>query len=126
MKAVIDSDIIIDVLRQQEKAKNFIESITKDENTIFISALTEAEVLSGKDCNDVIKREKTEDFLASFEVLDVTQSLARRGAELRRKHDMPLHDAIIAATALELVIPIYSRNSKDFKKIKELKLERPY
>ena len=126
MKAVIDSDIIIDVLRQQERAKNFIENITKDENTIFISVLTEAEVLSGRDCNDGIKREKTEGFLDSFEILDVTQSLARKGAELRRKHDMPLHDAIIAATALELVVPIYSRNSKDFKKIKELKVERPY
>jgi len=126
MKAVIDSDIIIDFLRQQEKAKYFIEKIIKDGNTIYISALTEAEVLSGKDCNNGEKRGKTEDFLASFEVLEVTQSLARKGAELRRKHDVPLHDAIIAATALELAVPIYSRNSKDFKRIKELKLENPY
>ncbi len=126
MKAVIDSDIIIDVLRQQEKAKKFVEEITKEGNTIYISVLTESEVLSGKDCNDDTKRAKTQDFLASFEALDVTQSLARRGAELRREHDIPLHDAIIAATALDLAAPIYSRNSKDFRRIKELKLRIPY
>lgn len=126
MKAVIDSDIIIDFLRHQEKAKHFIEKIINTDNTIYISALTEAEVLSGKDCNDDEKKGKTEDLLASFELLEVTQSLARKAAELRRKYDVPLHDAIIAATALELAVPIYSRNSKDFKRIKELKLEYPY
>ena len=77
MKAVVDSDILIDVLRQQEK---------------------------------------TEGLLSFFQVIDVTQSLARKGAELRRDHNVPLHDAIIAATAINLKIPLYSRNADDFKK----------
>ncbi len=126
MKAVVDSDILIDVLRQQERARVFIEKIAKDDNAVCISALTEAEVLSGKECRDNIKREKTEGLLSSFQVVDVTQSIARKGAALRRKHDVPLHDAIIAATAIELKIPLHSRNSSDFKKIHDLKLIVPY
>lgn len=124
--AIIDSDILIDVLRQQEKAKRFIETMTKNDHVAHISVLTEAEVLSGKDCKVNQKREKTEGLLALFQVVDVTQSLARKGAELRREHDIPLYDAIIAATALEMAIPLYSRNATDFKKIKELKLIVPY
>ena len=124
-KAVIDSDILIDVLRRQEKAKVFIENITKG-GEVCISALTEAEILSGKDCKDKTKREKTEDLLSFFQVIDVTQSIARKGAELRREHDVPLHDAIIAATAIELKIPLHSRNVNDFKRIQDMKLIVPY
>lgn len=126
MKAVVDSDVLIDVLRQQEKAKTFIEKITKDDNVVCISALTEAEVLSGKECRDNIKREKTEGLLSSLQVVDVTQSIARKGAELRREHEVSLHDAIIAATAIELKATLHSRNSSDFKKIHDLKLIVPY
>ncbi len=126
MNGVIDSDILIDVLRQQEKAKHFVETIAKNGNIIYISALTEAEVLSGKDCKEPERKEKTEELLSLFQVIDVTQALARKGAELRRNHDMPLHDAVIAATAIEMSAPLYSRNAADFRKIKELKLVVPY
>ena len=126
MKSVVDSDILIDMLRQQEKAKIFIEKIIKDDNAACISTLTEAEVLSGKECMDNIKREKTEGLLSSFRVIDVTQFIARKAAEFRREHDVPLHDAIIAATAVELKVPLHSRNVNDFRKIQDLKLVVPY
>ena len=126
MSVMVDSDILIDVLRKQEKAKNFIESITKDSSTVHISVITEAELLSGSECNETGKREKVEGLLALFHAVDVTQSLARKGAELRRQHNIALHDAIIASTALSLEAALHTRNAADFKKIKELKVAVPY
>lgn len=126
MKCVVDSDILIDILRQQEKAKNFVKTIMEDGDTAHISVLTEAEVLSGEDCKVSDKKERTEELFSLFRVVDVTRALVRKGAGLRREHGMPLHDAIIAATAMEMDVPVYSRNRKHFRKIKGLKLKNPY
>ncbi len=126
MSAVVDTDILIDVLRRQEKAKNFIAGITENDSVAYVSVLTEAELLSGTECKDAEKLERAEGLLATFHAIDVTQSLARKAAALRRQHNVPLDDAIIAATALEFDIVLYTRNVSDFKKIKDLKVTVPY
>jgi predicted nucleic acid-binding protein len=127
MNAFVDTDVLIDVLRKQEKAKNFLGGITKDDNiTAHISVITEAEVLSGSECKETEKLEKSEALLGLFHAVDVTRALARKGAELRRQHDVALDDAIIAATVLEFDALLYTRNAGDFSKIKYLKIKVPY
>lgn len=45
---------------------------------------------------------------------------------IRRNYRLKLPDAVIAATALHLGLPLITRNVKDFKDIPELKLLNPF
>ncbi len=126
MKALLDTDIIVDFLRTKEKSKNLIKDVSDDKITAYISVLTEAEILSGDECNTKERMAIADELLSLFKKIEVNSELARKGADFRRTHKIPLTDAIIAATAIKLSVPIYSRNTKHFGKITEIKIEAPY
>ena len=56
----------------------------------------------------------TRGFLASFEVIAVTETVAERAVKLRREKRMKLPDAIILASAIEYGLLFVTRNTKDF------------
>lgn len=60
--------------------------------------------------------------LECFSEHALTEGVVKRVIELRQQHRIKLPDAIIAATALELDVPLITRNSKDFAKLPSLKL----
>lgn len=123
---VVDTDIIIDFLRRIEPAKNVIDEISEEKCIAFISMLTEAEVLSGKECENLQKRKDAEDVLLLMNKAEVTSEIAKKAAEFRRAYGISLIDAVIAATAFKLNAPLYSRNARHFSKIKEIRVEKPY
>jgi predicted nucleic acid-binding protein len=49
-------------------------------------------------------------------------AIAEQAATLRRTHRTKLADSIIAATALVIRAPLLTRNTRDFKRITELKI----
>jgi predicted nucleic acid-binding protein len=55
-----------------------------------------------------------------FEVVDVDYDVAVKSAELRGKHQMPMADSVIAATALREGCLLFSDDAH-FKQIKELR-----
>jgi hypothetical protein len=55
-------------------------------------------------------------FLREFRVIEITQQVARRAAEIRRRTGARLPDAIVWATAQMESAPLVTRNSKDFPK----------
>lgn len=122
---LIDTDIIIGHFRNHKPATNLLENLSK-ENAVFVSVLTVAEVMSGKDCTDVAVRSQVDDFFTTIEKIDVSLDIAKKAAEFRRLYSVPLVDAVIAATAFELNAMIYSRNAKHFGKIKEIEIKIPY
>lgn len=63
-------------------------------------------------------------FARSIE-LDLTKPIADRAIELRQQKRMSLGDAIIAATALEHNLELWTANEKDFATITELKIHNP-
>ena len=56
----------------------------------------------------------TREFLASFEVIAVTETVAERAVKLRREKRRKLPDAIILASAIEYGLLFVTRNAKDF------------
>ena len=50
----------------------------------------------------------------------VSDAIAERAAFLARTHRIGVADLLIAATALELGVPLFTKNIRDFKKIPEL------
>lgn len=86
-----------------------------------LSVISEAELLRlpgiGK-----MELELVERLIGTLHVIPVYSSTARLAAKIGRTRTTKLPDLLIAATALESGLPIFTRNIKDFKDIPNLKL----
>src|SRR3989344_1881908 len=94
----VDSDILIDYLRGQNKAREFLLSASK-EQALWISI---------------------------FSVIGLSYEIAKRAGELRRDYGRPFADMIIAASVLEFDLSLVTRNAKHFDKLKDLNTTKPY
>ncbi|MEK6899194.1 MAG: PIN domain-containing protein [Nanoarchaeota archaeon] len=121
---VVDTSVFIDHLRGYKPANDFFISL--DDKDLLFSALSEAELLSGKSCNDSEQRESILQFLKRWKKIDVTNPIAMMAGDLRRTYEITLSDAIIAATAIIYNMELLTRDISDFKGIKELKIRAPY
>lgn len=110
MKAVFDTNILIDYLNGFKQAKKEL-SLYEDK---LISVITRIEVMTGarnKEQEKVLRK-----FLSSFTIHGLDNKIADRTVDLRRKFHMKTPDAIIYATAREQGCVVVSRNTKEFKK----------
>jgi predicted nucleic acid-binding protein len=121
MKIIVDTSIIIDILRNVKASIDLIQKLSK-ENLFFISGITEAELFSGKDADNERKKEKILELLSHFQKINPNNEILQKAGEFRRKYNVSLLDCIIAATAYYLNAGILTKNEKDFSKIKEVKL----
>ena len=126
MKVLFDSSILIDHLRKVEGAEKLVIKISEKELIGYISVITEAELLSGKECKKSSKKSAVENLIKLFMQIDVNKQIAQKAGEFRRNYDVPLDDCIIAATAFHQKCKIWTKNKKDFQKIKEIEVEEPY
>lgn len=123
---VIDTAILIDHLRGFGPAKAIIRKIRSREITAYISSVTETEVFSGKDAKQEGKRQELGELIGLFEKVLLTNEIAQKAGELRRNYSIEIPDAIIAATAFHQKCKLWTKNKKDFEKIKEIEAEEPY
>jgi predicted nucleic acid-binding protein len=109
MKAVIDSDILIDYLQGVEAAKRELANYRKRE----ISIISWMEVMAGAETKQ--EEEYCSAFLNTFTIHAVDREIATEAVELRKRHRLKLPDAIIWATARSLGCILVTRNTKDFR-----------
>ncbi len=108
MKALFDTNIIIDYLNGIKAAKDELALYEKPS----ISSITWMEVLVGASNED--EEIKLRAFLSRFTVLPVNMDVSEKAVELRRQYRMRLPDAIIWATAMCASSLLVSRNTRDF------------
>jgi predicted nucleic acid-binding protein len=107
MKALLDTNILIDYLNGVEAAR---EEINRYEAPM-ISPITWMEVMVGaKEDEAQIMRS----FLSRFTQVDIDAGVAEIAVSIRRKRRIRLPDAIIWASALGENALLVSRNTKDF------------
>lgn len=108
MKALFDSDILIDYLLGEAKAdaelKKYFERL--------ISIVTWSEVMIGAESED--EQTKCRGFLAAFTVLPFDQKIAEEAVRIRRGSRIKLPGAIIWASAKANGALLVTRNTKDF------------
>lgn len=120
---LLDSNILIEYLNGKEKIVSYLDSISIEENCI-ISIISKIELISfPKLTTNEIR--KILSFLENFQNINLTDEIALKAAEIRRKHKLKLPDAVIAATA---VISNASLVSGDdvFNKLKFIELVNPF
>ena len=110
MKALFDTNILIDYLNGIEPARREIER-TRDR---FISIVSWMEVLAGAE--NAEEEDVLDMFLRDFIVLELTRRIARDAVEIRRTRRIRLPDAIIWASARSESAVLLTRNTKDFPK----------
>ena len=81
---VLDTDIFIDFLRGFEKTKRFFEEIKNEGYLVYFSAVTEAELISGKECNKIERKAVILDLLSNFSKVPVTNEIAVKAGDFSR------------------------------------------
>ena len=107
MKAVLDTNILIDYLGGRPAARQELARYTHP----AISVITWMEVMAGA----VPQTEQgTRTFLSGFDLLGIDAATAEQAVSLRRTHRIKLPDAIVWATAQVHQALLVTRNSRDF------------
>jgi predicted nucleic acid-binding protein len=91
-----------------------------NESSVFVSVITEMELLSYSELNENSEKELTEALKSCF-VVDIEQPIRKIAIDLRKKCKIKLPDALICATAIHLQLPLISAD-QDFQKVDELML----
>ncbi len=107
MRALFDTNIVIDYLNGVEAAKAEIARYERP----AISVISWIEVLAGT--KPGVEAE-TRTYLSTFERIELTEKIADRVVTLRRDATIRVPDAIILATARVENLLLVTRNTKDF------------
>jgi predicted nucleic acid-binding protein len=118
---VLDTNAIIYYLKDEQSAVKVIDKIFAQNSIIYISVITELELLSFSNLT-TNELSKIEEFLQIVSIVPLDSRLARVAANLRRLYKIKTVDSIIAATSLYTGSALVTRNIKDFQKIIGLKL----
>lgn len=119
---LIDTDVIIDYLRNHVSAIDYLEKISE---VLCLSAISVAEIYAG--IRDQREQKAVDIFLSAFTVIPMDNSIAIAGGVLRKKygksHGTGLADALIAATAVEHKMNLVTLNTHHYPMLKTI---RPY
>lgn len=120
---IVDTDILIDAARQIKEAIDCLDQI-EHTSSLAVSVVTEMELLVG--CQSKTEQRNTERFLQRFQVLKLSDQACDQAVDLLRQyrlsHGLLIPDAMIAATAMTLGVPLVSKNQRDFRFIGTLQL----
>lgn len=112
---LIDTDILIDHFHSHVAAETFLRSVQDDGDTLAVSVVTVTELLGGMHAGE---ETRTEQLLALFTILPVTERIGRQAAvylrTFRRSHRIDFGDALIAATAYLHGATLHTRNVKHY------------
>ena len=109
VKAVFDTNILIDYLNGIEAAKAELARYRDRQ----ISIITFIEVMVG--AKDAAEEKAIRGFLSSFETVDLCAEIAKETVEVRKELRLKIPDAIVYATARTQGCLLVSRNTKEFK-----------
>jgi predicted nucleic acid-binding protein len=117
---VIDTTVIIDILRGHQPAIDWATSVDR---RLVASEVTRIEVMRGLRSHE---RGAAERAFAAFRWLDVTESIARRAGDLgrrwRRSHrSIGLADLVIASTAIDLDAELATSNVRHYPMFPQLR-----
>jgi predicted nucleic acid-binding protein len=108
MKALFDTNILVDYLNGVEESRTEIDRAGER----LISIITWMEVLAGT--HDEAEEDVVDMFLRDFRVVDLTRRVAREAITIRRTRRIRLPDAIVWASARTESALLVTRNTKDF------------
>ncbi len=120
-KIVLDTNILIEILKGNQDIVQKLESL---DFAYAISSISAMELYYGA----INKAElfKLQKFISLFEVLELDKEISKIATELifeySKSHNLDIPDSLIAATAIDKSLKLYTLNIKDFRYIEGLVL----
>jgi len=116
MRLLLDTSILIDVLRRRNTRSEWLAELVRDGHTLSTTTLNIAEIYAGMRPSE---ERGTEALLSGLEVYDLGGQSARLAGRLkntwaRKGHTLTLADTIVAAIAIEHGCALLTDNRKDF------------
>jgi len=127
MKAfLIDTDVLIDHLRGEEKARRFLQQWKPPEASLHYSVMSKAEIYSGVMPDE---EEKVSFLFRSMNEVPVDGKVAEDAGRYRKaflsSHKLLLPDALIAASAKRAGAILVTLNQKHYP-MKDIEVRIPY
>jgi predicted nucleic acid-binding protein len=113
-KYLVDTNVLLYVIAGNKAVLEYINE------RFFISEITEIELLGNKGITDLQLKYRTK-IIDNCTIVSLSEYIKRLTIQLKQNYLLKIPDAIIAATAIYLNLPLLTAD-KDFKKIKELDL----
>jgi toxin FitB len=107
---LVDTDVFVDHLRGAAELRT-------GRHRLHYSVITRAELFAGTTASDLVSQ-----LLGPLREVVVDRAVAERAGRIRRETDVRLPDALIAATALEHELELATRNTRDFRRVRGLRL----
>lgn len=119
MRLIIDTSIIIDELRGGKKWNRLVNEFKKNDTELFLPSIVIFEIFSGQSSKNKKIKDKINNLLSYFQLIDLSEGVAQKAGEIYRDDDSALGvvDYVIAATAMEVGAQIVTLNKKHFSKI---------
>ncbi|MEO6720665.1 MAG: type II toxin-antitoxin system VapC family toxin [Ferruginibacter sp.] len=114
-KLVLDTNIILYLLAGDKTIADFLQ-----DKQGYISVITELELIGYPDMT-IKELQQIRNFLEDCSIVDLNEEIKSIYINLRKKYRVKLGDAVIAASAIFLDLPLISADA-GFNKIEELKL----
>jgi predicted nucleic acid-binding protein len=122
----VDTDIFVDALRRWPAATAFLAALGPANTSVSIVSVME--LIAG--CRNATILARLMRFLAPFPVLPLNEPISYRACWFMQSFTLSdglqMADALIAATAVEIGLPLYTRNLRHFHMIPGLVVIRPY
>jgi len=125
LRYLFDSDIIIDILRNDINIKIYVKNLKNNNSNFFYSPVSKAEIFAGAFKDEIDKIHLLFNQLTCIHITDIIGEKA--GLFLnhyRKSHNIGLGDALIAATAFFYDLHLLTRNIKHYP-MPEVKVIRP-
>jgi hypothetical protein len=120
-KIVVDTSIIIDFLRSNNKQNSLLYKLAEED--LYISIVTHTELYAGKSIwVDNEAKESLEKVLSGMSLVTLDKRISERAGYIKSYSNISLIDALIASTALIGSMELMTLNIKDFEKVKGLKI----
>ena len=110
---LVDSDVLIDFLRGNEAARDFLR-IASEDSALCCSAITVAEIYAGMKSHE---RNATDDLLNSLIVVEIDRGVAEKAGSYKReikKQNLQLDDCLVAASAFTTNACLATGNGKHY------------
>jgi len=122
-KLLLDTSIIIDFLRRNDKEHAILYRIAKEKYALYISIITHTELYAGKSVwENTDARKELQTLFSGLSVLPLESGVSEKAGEIRARYNTDLLDAIVAASALVHGVELVTLNTKHFQTIDGLSL----
>lgn len=119
---IIDTSIFIEYIRRDKYLREIISGAVRAGEKMVVPMIVLGELLAGESMSGVREQKNLLKLLKEMELMEISCGVAYKYGEIRRKNWSKGNDAWIAACCLERGARLATLNTKDFIKVKGLKL----